>query len=87
MEVVNLIGESLFLDYLIATTQNFTYENDYIQATYNSHVDVADVEAKIAQYQSTYDQLVVDQDNPDTEQLNTLQRAIQILTDLKNKLS
>ena len=87
MEVVNLIGESLFLDYLIATTQNFTYENNYIQATYNSHVDVADIEAKIAQYQSSYDQLVVDQDNPDTEQLNTLQRAIQILTDLKNKLS
>ena len=87
MNVVNLIGESLFLDYLVATTQPFTYENNYIQMSYNSHLDLNEVDEKIALYQSIYDELKKDENNPDVEQMELLLEAIQILTDLKNKLS
>ena len=85
MEVVNLVGDRLFLDYLITQYFNYTYSNNHVVVNYDSYLSIADVQNKIDALQSQYDE---HKGAPVTDEklLGNLQQAISILTDLKNRL-
>jgi hypothetical protein len=87
MKVVNLVGDRLFLDYLITNYFNFTYENNHVKVDYDSYLDVsADIDTKIASLEAQLDeskQAPVQDEDFNME----IQQAILILNDLKNKLS
>jgi hypothetical protein len=85
MEVVNLVGDRLFLDYLITQYFNYTYSNNHVVVNYDSYLSIADVQNKIDALQSQYDEHKIAPDS-DEKLLNNLQQAISILTDLKNRL-
>jgi hypothetical protein len=87
MKVVNLVGDRLFLDYLITNYFNFTYENNHVKVDYNSYLDVsADIDTKIASLEAQLDE---SKQAPvqDEDFTMEIQQAISILNDLKNKLS
>jgi hypothetical protein len=87
MKVVNLVGDRLFLDYLITNYFNFTYENNHVKVDYDSYLDVsADIDTKITSLETQleeYKQAPVQDEDFNME----IQQAILILNDLKNKLS
>lgn len=85
MEVVNLVGDRLFLDYLITQYFNYTYQNNHVLVNYDSYLDINDVENKLLEVQTKYNE-VKDAPEQDAKFLLNLQQAIQILTDLKNRL-
>jgi hypothetical protein len=87
MKVVNLVGDRLFLDYLITNYFNFTYENNHVKVDYDSYLDVsADIDTKIASLEAQLDE---SKQAPvqDEDFTMEIQHAISILNDLKNKLS
>jgi hypothetical protein len=87
MKVVNLVGDRLFLDYLITNYFNFTYENNHVKVDYDSYLDVsADIDTKIASLEAQLDE---SKQAPvqDEDFTMEIQQAISILNDLKNKLS
>lgn len=85
MEVVNLVGDRLFLDYLITQYFNYTYQNNHVVVNYDSYLSIGDVQTKIDNLQNQYNE---QKDAPVTDEklLTNLQQAISILTDLKNRL-
>jgi hypothetical protein len=87
MKIVNLVGDRLFLDYLITNYFNFTYENNHVKVDYDSYLDVsADIDTKIASLEAQLDE---SKQAPvqDEDFTMEIQQAISILNDLKNKLS
>lgn len=86
MEVVNLIGDRLFLDYLITQYFNYTYENNYIKIDYNSYLNIGDINSKLS---LLGEQLYVAEIAlvKDEKYIDDLKQSISILTDLKSKLS
>ena len=86
MELINLVGDRLFLDYLITANFDFTYENNRISIDYNSHLELADIDNKLA----TIQQMLTDiKDAPDQDSNYTgnLNLAIEILTNLRAKIA
>ena len=86
MDLLNLLGERLFLDFLITTNFDFNYENSTVTLNYSSHLELSDIDYKI---QSIQDQLnaAKDDENKSSEVIATLERAIQMLNDLRSKIS
>jgi hypothetical protein len=84
MEIVELVGERMYLDYLITSTFNYSYLDNKIALEYNSYLEVLDIENKISLLQSILDDTINDKDS--SQNVSRLTTAIQILTDLKNRL-
>jgi hypothetical protein len=83
MKVINLVGDRMFLDYLITQYFPYVYENDTLQVTYESHLETADIDARIEQLEL---QQQTQQEDNDTTDTMDLQTAITILKDLRAKL-
>jgi hypothetical protein len=85
MQILDILGERLFLDYLIVNNFNFTYLNKYIDSNISSYCDISDIDAK-----KEYIQLLIDNEmnseNPDQNLIDTYNRSINMLNDLKNNL-
>jgi uncharacterized protein len=85
MQIHQLIGERLYLDYLITNNFNFTYENDEIIVDYHSQLSITEIEDKIEQLQSQWEA----ENNNETKNqdlIDTYKESILMLEDLKNKL-
>jgi hypothetical protein len=85
MQLLDILGERLFLDYLIVTNFNFTYSNGYIDSNINSYCDNSDIESKKDYIQNLIDN-EKNSEKPDYELIETYNRAITMLNDIKNKL-
>lgn len=90
MEVINLIGDRLFLDYLITSNFNYTYVNNKIEIAYSSHLEMQDIDYRI----NLCEQMLKDfnkENNPnienDKEYPKNLETAIEILTKLKQEIA
>jgi len=88
MEVINLIGDRLFLDYLITSNFNYTYVDNKVQLNYSSHLEIQDIDYRLAlceqmleDYDSEENKAKENDDYP--KNLNT---AIEILTKLKQEI-
>jgi len=85
MQILDILGERLFLDYLIVNNFNFTYLDKYIDSNINSYCDSSDIDTK-----KEYIQLLIDNEmnseNPDQNLIDTYNRSITMLNDLKNNL-
>lgn len=86
MDLINLVGDRLFLDYLITSNFDFTYENNTVNITYSSFLEVSDIDTRLFSLESELDSKKKDE-NKDSDQIELLERAIQILNDLKAKIS
>jgi len=89
MEIVNLVGDRLFLDYLITTNFNYTYVDNKVQLNYSSHLEIQDIDYKL----DLLEKMLKDfneENNPnkedDKEYPRNLQTAIEILTKLKQEI-
>jgi len=88
MEVINLVGDRLFLDYLITSNFNYTYVDNKVQLNYSSHLEIQDIDYRLAlceqmlkDYDSEENKAKENDDYP--KNLNT---AIEILTKLKQEI-
>lgn len=88
MEIINLVGDRLFLDYLITSNFNYTYVDNKIEITYSSHLEIEDIDNKLA----LLEQMLQDyneENNPnkdDTQYPENLKAAIEVLTKLKQEI-
>jgi uncharacterized UPF0160 family protein len=90
MEVINLIGDRLFLDYLITSNFNYTYVNNKIEIAYSSHLEMQDIDYKLNLLEKMLEDFN-EENNPnkedDKEYPRNLQTAIEILTKLKQEIA
>ena len=87
MEVVNLVGDRLFLDYLITQYFNYIYVDNQVKIDYTSVLNIKDdidPRLKLIEGQLTVAEASIVKDE---QYINNLKKAISVLTDLKNKLS
>lgn len=89
MEVINLVGDRLFLDYLITSNFNYNYVDNKVQLEYSSHLELQDIDYRI----NLCEQMLEDynkENNPnkedDKEYPKNLETAIEILTKLKQEI-
>jgi len=89
MEVINLVGDRLFLDYLITSNFNYSYVDNKVQLEYSSHLELQDIDYRI----NLCEQMLKDfnkENNPNTENdkeyPKNLETAIEILTKLKQEI-
>jgi hypothetical protein len=88
MEVVNLVGDRLFLDYLMTFYFPFTYDDNHLKVNYDSYLDINDVDNKLSELQAKYNELILDKDKERDEVfLKNLQHAITIISDFKNQIN
>jgi hypothetical protein len=86
MEIIQLVGERMYLDYLITSTFNYNYQDSTIRLDYSSFLVLSDIEDKINTLQESLDSMAADE-KADRLELEELTTAIQILADLKNRLT
>jgi hypothetical protein len=86
MEIIQLVGERMYLDYLITSTFNYNYQDSTIRLDYSSFLVLSDIEDKINTLQESLDSMAADE-KADRLKLEELTTAIQILADLKNRLT
>lgn len=88
MEIINLVGDRLFLDYLITTNFNYTYVDNKVEIAYSSHLELQDIDARLALLEQMLQEY--DQENntnkDDTKYPEDLKTAIEILTKLKQEI-
>lgn len=85
LRLENLIGDRLYLDYMITTLFAFSYENGQIHVNYQSHItsDQIDLQIDELSIQLQNEEL---QTTPNQELISILKEGIVILQDLKNRL-
>jgi len=76
----------MYLDYLITSTFNYNYQDSTIRLDYSSFLVLSDIEDKINTLQESLDSMAADE-KADRLKLEELTTAIQILADLKNRLT
>lgn len=85
MQILDILGERLFLDYLIVNNFNYTYLDKYIDSNINSYCDSSDIDEK-----KEYIQLLIDNEmnseKPDQNLIDTYNRSINMLNEIKYKL-
>jgi hypothetical protein len=86
MEIIQLVGERMYLDYLITSTFNYNYQDSTIRLDYSSFLVLSDIEDKINTLQESLDSMAADE-KADRLKLEELTTDIQILADLKNRLT
>lgn len=88
MEIINLVGDRLFLDYLITTNFNYTYVDNKVEIAYSSHLELQDIDARLTLLEQMLQEY--DQENntnkDDTKYPEDLKAAIEILTKLKQEI-
>jgi hypothetical protein len=85
LRLENLIGDRLYLDYMITTLFAFSYENGQINVDYQSHITLDQIDLQINEL-STQLQNEESQTTPDQDTLAALKEGIVILQDLKTRL-
>jgi hypothetical protein len=89
MEVINLVGDRLFLDYLITSNFNYTYIDNKIEIAYSSHLEMQDIDYKLNLLEKMLEDFN-EENNPnkdDKKYPEDLKTAIEILTKLKQEIA
>lgn len=86
MQLIDILGERLFLDYLIVSNFNYTYSNNIIDTSIQSYCESIDINSKITDIQN----LIESEQNlpePNYNTIDTYNRGIQMLQELKTNLN
>lgn len=87
MELVNLIGDRLFLDYLITSNFNYSYVDNKIQLEYNSHLEVQDIDNRLFILEKMLEDYNEENNkNPDIQYASNLKAAIEVLNKFKEEI-
>lgn len=85
MQIINLIGDRLYLDCLITDHFNFSFENNEISVNYKSQLTIEQIDQKIEQLKyELIQQELQESKNPDL--LFLYKESILILENLKLRL-
>jgi hypothetical protein len=86
MQIVDLIGDRMFLDYLITQNFNFNYNSDQVNCSYSSYCFIDDIDNKIIELTTRLNSLR-ESTEINSNDITDYEAAISVLNTLKINLN